>query len=270
MLEAPILINALRRYCRHTYGSATHLITVTQGIKLELVKRGIDASRISVVYNWCNEEHMKPTPRDESLAAKLGLKGYFVVMFAGTMGVMQKLEVLLDAADRLKGTAPKIRFALVGGGVECGRLRQMAVKRQLSNVIFIEQQPTEHMGRILALADVAVVHLKNSPLFRITIPSKIQAYMAAGKPIIAGIRGDAETVLSASGAGEIIEPESPEAMAEGVNKLYRMPENERNRMGLNGQEYYRSKMSMEAGVKTMENIFVNCLKKTRRIVPDPV
>jgi len=270
MLDVSFLLKVLDRWSRYTYKSATHLITVTPGMKYELVRRGIDKSRISIVYNWCNEEHMKPTPRDESLAAKLELKGYFVVMFAGTMGVMQKLEVLLEAAERLKKTEPRIRFALVGGGVEYSRLKQIAVDRQLSNTIFLEKQPTENMGKILALADVTVVHLKDSPLFRITIPSKIQAYMAAGKPIIAGVRGDAESILLASGAGKVVAPERPEAIAECVVELYKMPENERNEMGLNGQKFYKSKMSMEAGVNTIEDIFIKYTKNRIEIVADPI
>jgi glycosyltransferase involved in cell wall biosynthesis len=270
MLDVPFLLKVLDRWSKYTYKSATHLITVTPGMKYELLKRGIDKSRISVVYNWCDEEHMKPTPRDEYFASKLGLRGYFVVMFAGTMGVMQKLEVLLDTAERLKKTESRIKFVLVGGGVECSRLKQIAVDRQLSNVIFLEKQPAENMGKILALADVTVVHLKDSPLFRITIPSKIQAYMAAGKPIIAGIRGDAASLLSASGAGKVVAPENPEAIAEGVVELYRMSESERNEMGQKGRKYYKSKMSIEAGVNTIEDIFINCTKNRRKIVADPV
>jgi glycosyltransferase involved in cell wall biosynthesis len=255
MLDVPFLLAALDRWSRAVYGKAAHLIAISPGMKRELVRRGADESRVSVVYNWCDEEHMRPAPRDECLAEHYGFRGRFVAMFAGAMGVMQKLDAVLDAAEILERTAPRILFALIGGGVDRDRLRRAASERRLSNVAFIDQQPAENMGRILALADAALVLLKDSPSLRLAIPSKIQAYMAAGKPIVAAIRGDAEDILRDSGAGRIVEPETPGALADALAELARLPESERRAMGLRGRDFYLSKMSMDAGVVAMEKIF---------------
>lgn len=264
MLDNSLLLGALDRWSRSVYRSADRSIVLSNGMKNELVRRGVEESRLSVVYNWCNEEHMKPAPRDESLARQLGIQNCFVAMFAGTMGVMQGLEVLLKVAALLKDKEPSIRLVLVGGGVENSRLRQIASDRRLSNVIFIENQPPEKMSKILALADVALVHLKDSPLMGIAIPSKIQAYMAAGKPIIAASSGDAESVIRESGAGRVVPPERPECIAEAILELHRMPANVRNKMGRSGLEYYRSKMSMEVGIDAIEKVFIECLDEKRR------
>jgi glycosyltransferase involved in cell wall biosynthesis len=113
------------------------------------------------------------------------------------------------------------------------------------------------MGSVLALANVTIVHLKDSPLLRMAIPSKIQAYMAAGRPIIAGIRGEAASLLLESGAGKVVSPDRPEQIAECVVELFRMTEAERERMGLSGQRYYRANMSMETGVNNIEKIMIN-------------
>jgi glycosyltransferase involved in cell wall biosynthesis len=265
MLDHSLLLRALDRWSRSVYRSADRSIVLSAGMKNELVRRGVEESRVSVVYNWCNEEHMKPAPRDSALAQQMGLQGSFVAMFAGTMGIMQGLDVLLEAAALLKDKEPDIRLVFVGGGIDSGRLKKIALDRQLSNVIFIENQPPENMSRILALADVALVHLKDSPLLRIAIPSKIQAYMAAGKPIIAAIKGEAESAINDSGAGRVVPPDCPECMAEVIAEISRLPVNVREEMGRSGSEYYRSKMSMEVGIDAIETVFIDCLNEKTRL-----
>jgi len=264
MMNSAFLLEGLSRWSGFIYKSATHLIAASPGMKEELVRRGVEKSRVSVVYNWCNEKHMKPALRDDSLARQLGIQNRFVAMFAGTMGVMQGLEVLLDAAAFLKDTEPSVRLVFVGGGIESGRLRQVATDRRLSNVIFIENQPPENMSRFLALADIALVHLKDSPLLRIAIPSKIQAYMAAGKPIIAAIRGDAESIISESGAGRVVPPERPDSLAKAIVEMSRLPAKVRDDMGRSGLEYYRTRMSMKVGIDAIEKIFVDCVDEKRK------
>lgn len=264
MMKSAFLLKGLSRWSGFVYRSATRLIAASPGMKKELARRGVEESRVSVVYNWCNEEHMKPALRDDALARRLGIQNCFIAMFAGTMGVMQGLDVLLDAAALLKEAAPDVRIVLVGGGIESRCLRRAAEDRRLSNVVFIENQPPENMSRILAMADVALVHLKDSPLLRMAIPSKIQAYMAAGKPVIAAIRGDAESVINDSKAGRVVLPERPEALAGVILELYRMPASERSEMGRRGLEYYRSRMSMKVGIDAIEKVFLDCVDEKRK------
>lgn len=259
MLDYSFLLGALNRWSRSVYRSADRSIVLSNGMKNELVRRGVEESRITVIYNWCNEEHMRPAPRDNALACQMGVQGCFVAMFAGTTGVMQGLDVLLEAAALLKDRGPNIRLVLVGGGIDNGRLRQIASARRLSNIIFIENQPPENMSSILALADVAFVHLKDLPLLRIAIPSKIQAYMAAGKPIIAAIKGDAESIINDSGAGMVVPPERPDLVAEAIMEFSRLPAKAREAMGQRGLEFYRSKMSMRVGIAAIEKVFVDCV-----------
>jgi colanic acid biosynthesis glycosyl transferase WcaI len=265
MLRSRYLLGLLDRLSIYTYDSSTHLIALSPGMKDKIIRRGVDESRVTVIYNWCDEEHMKPMPRDESLAANYGLNGHFVVMFAGTMGVMQGLDVLLEAAELVMEESPDIRFVLVGGGIEFEPLKRIAASKKLSNVVFIGKQAAEKMAAILGLADVMVVHLKDSPVFEIAIPSKIQAYLAVGKPIIAGIRGDAETIIRESGAGKVVAPEHPRAISDAVLEFFRMPPEERKKMGKRGLEYYKSRMSLKAGVDSIEKIFIRCVDERKGI-----
>ncbi len=261
MMKSSVLQRLLAKGCDRIYHEASHLVTLSPGMKSRLVERGIPDERISVIYNWSEQEWMYPLPDKGSGTARSdGLEG-FVVMFAGTMGVMQGLDTVLDAAQILKTSEPRIRFVLVGGGVDRERLKSRASQLNVDNVVFMERQAPENMGPVLALADVLLVHLKDIPLFRITIPSKLQSYLSVGKPVLVAVRGDAADIVRASDAGIVVDPENPESMAEGVLKLYRCSQTEREQMGRNGREHYLQHMSQQYGVKRFEGIFQSAIRE---------
>lgn len=255
MMHESNLMRLLNVWCKKVYQGATHLTTLSPGFKNELVRRGISKNNISVVYNWCDEANINESSSIPPQANNLMKDGSFIVMFAGTMGVMQGLDAVLDAAERLLNIESQIKFVFVGGGVECERLEKSAIQRNLENVIFLERQPPEKINSILKMADVLLVHLKDTALFKITIPSKIQAYMAAGKPILLGVKGDAANIIRESKAGVMVTPENPESIVNGILKLYNMTKNERKLMGLKASRYYRENLSMDVGVQKFEKIF---------------
>jgi glycosyltransferase involved in cell wall biosynthesis len=117
--------------------------------------------------------------------------------------------------------------------------------------------PMSGIGAILQLADVLLVHLRDDPLFRITIPSKTQAYLAAGKPILMGVDGDAKDLVDLAGAGVSCSPEKPEDIARAVIELFSLPLVERKGMGKRGSEFYRRELSIAAGVEKFEEVFLS-------------
>lgn len=255
MMKQSILLRLLHYWCRSVYRRATRLTTLSPGFKTELVKRDVPKDNISVIYNWCDEARINTSATLPPEACNLRKEGDFIVMFAGTMGVMQGLDSVLDAATRLLTIEPRIKLVFVGGGIEHERLKKSAVGRKLENVIFLERQPPEKINAILQLADVLLVHLKDTPLFRITIPSKIQAYMAAAKPILLGVRGDSADIINQSEAGVVTVPEDPESMIEAVLQLYHMPDEDRKKMGRKARNYYEKNLSMDTGVLKFEKLF---------------
>ena len=122
----------------------------------------------------------------------------------------------------------------------------------LRNVRFLPRQAPEAMGRFYALADALLVHLKNDPLFRITIPSKTQAYLYMGKPIIMAVQGDAADLVRQASAGLISPSQNPVALADAVAQLVGLPVEERERMGQAGATYYAENLAMQAGVDRFE------------------
>ena len=117
------------------------------------------------------------------------------------------------------------------------------------------------VGPLLAVADVLLVHLRDDPLFSITIPSKTQAYMAAGRPILMAMRGDAARLVEEAGAGVCTAPEDPSALAAAVCELSALSPQQLTAIGERGRAYYLHNLSRETGTARFEAIF-------RSVVPD--
>jgi colanic acid biosynthesis glycosyl transferase WcaI len=255
MLSSPTAVTVLDKMCKLVYRRAQHITVLSTGFKDRLVSRGVPSDKVDVIHNWCDETAIQPATPDPELASRLGLIDSFNVMFAGTMGTAQALDSVLEAAALCRQTLPKVRFVFVGGGIERERLERRAEELGLANVRFLPRQPMSAMGAILGLADVLLVHLKDDPLFSITIPSKTQAYMAAGKPVIMAVRGDAAQLVAQSGGGLVCEPENPQSIAATVAQFAAMPVEERKSMGLAGKSFYDKQLSMKAGVSRFEVLF---------------
>lgn len=259
MLKNRALQWCLRRWCRREYASPDKLVAQSPGFKKELTARGVPESNIEVLYNWCDELHMVMPEPDEQTAQTLGFANRFNIVFAGNMGIMQNLDVVIECARRIADTAPDILFTLVGGGVDVDRLKGLA--KGLHNVQFLEPRPRSEIGEILALADVLLVHLKDDPLFRITIPSKIQAYLYAGKPILCGVQGDATDLVQRAGAGNTFAPGNVDSLMDAVLKMRSADSTTLEAMGRAGHCFYREQLSLDVGVHKFEEIFLHLLEQ---------
>ena len=258
MLVNGFLLDILKRWCRWAYGQADKIAVLSPGFKQALVERGVQKSRIEVIYNWCDESSTVFLSKDRSsFAEKWHVKDTFNVVFAGTMGVLQGLDTVLAAARLAKQdqNVPNLRFILVGGGTEVGRLKNNAENMHLDNVIFIPRQAPHEMGKIWAIADALLVHLVDEPLFRITIPSKAQAYMNAGKPVVMAVRGDAAVLVDTARAGVICPPENPVEMLRAIKQVYDMSPDDRKRLGNNGRCYYDRSISLGIGCEKFLKLF---------------
>jgi len=226
---------------------------LSPGFKTALVQRGIAAEKVEVIYNWCDETVIARAPRTDG-ALDAGMAGKFNVVFAGTMGRAQALDAVLDAARLI--TVASIQFVFIGAGIDAERLKKRVEAEGIKNCLFLPRRPPAKIGEVLELADVLLVHLRDDPLFRITIPSKTQAYLAAGRPILMAVRGDAAELIRRSNAGLCCSPESPPELADAVMRLYGMSPAERNRMGQDGKTFYARELSMTAGVDRFERLFM--------------
>ncbi len=222
-MRKSLAIRLLEKIETFAYRKADHIVSVTDSFVEHIAGRGVPHERISVIKNGVDLDFYDPARRAPELAEELGLGGRFVAAYVGTHGMAHGLETVLDAAELLR-EAPRIAFLLVGDGAERQRLLQMRDQRGLSNVVMLGQQPKERMPDIWAITDASLVLLRDQPVFRTVIPSKIFESMAMARPIVLGVRGEVEGIIRSAGAGLCIQPENATELADAVRKLAYNPE----------------------------------------------
>ena len=255
MMNNRFLFSVVNIWCDFLYRSADHLVVLSPGFKRVLQLRNVPADKVTVIYNWCDESSLIANRSVGSGAREICMAGRFNVVFAGTMGKAQGMDAILAAAKIISKRHPKVQFVLVGSGIEVDSLKLKVKEGDINNVVFLPRRPINEIGTVLSAADLLLVHLKNDKLFSITIPSKVQAYMAVGRPILLAVQGDAATLVEKSGAGLICEPESPESIACAVEKFFLMPADKRKSMGESGRLFYERELSLQIGVQQFETVF---------------
>lgn len=218
-MKASRALRMMERLELFLYRRSACVVALTQAFRANLVGRGIPADKIAVVRNGVDLSRYQPRMRDAELAQAWGVEDAFVVGYVGTHGMAHNLRNVLDAADRLRHR-PDIRILLVGDGAERAELVEEARQRGLANLLMMGPQPKEAMPRVWSLCDVALVHLKDTPVFAEVIPSKIFEAMGMGKPILLAVpRGEASDIVEQDGAGLWVEPDNPGALAAAIARL---------------------------------------------------
>lgn len=209
---------------RRMYLAADHIVAVGEGYRGKILERLGGEGRgpeISIITNGVDLKFFRPQSPDVRFLHQWDLEGRFVCAYVGTIGMAHGLEVVIEAARRLKaGGREDIRFCLVGDGAERARLERLAQDAGVGHaVVFAGRQPKEEIPRILASSHVCLVHLRNCELFATVLPSKIFETMAMGRPMILGVNGEALRIVREAQAGIEIEPGSAAALAQAVQRL---------------------------------------------------
>jgi len=255
MISNKLLLWCINIWCLIAYKMVDHIVVLSPGFKKILHDRGVSSDKISVIYNWCDEANIAPMSQLDALQSEPQLVGRFNVVFAGTMGKAQSLEVILDAAEILAIKLSHVQFVFVGGGIEVEHLKQKAIDNQINNVIFLPRRHASEISSLLCAADALLVHLKDDPLFEITVPSKTQTYLAMGRPIIMALRGDAADLIERAGAGLVCQPGNVTSIVSAVEALIGMSSCGRDELGKSGAHFYENELSVQEGSRKFELIF---------------
>ena len=208
------VIRMLEKLELFLYRRARLIVSVTESFKRDLIERGIDGDKIAVVRNGVDLSRYQPQEKSVEMASELGVQGKLVVAYLGTHGMAHALDNVLDAADRLRAR-DDICFLLVGDGARKQSLVERAAEMQLDNVVFHASLPKQRMPDLWSICDVALVHLKDDPVFETVIPSKIFEAFGMAKPVmIVQPRGEAVSIVEAHQAGGWVAPGDPAALAD--------------------------------------------------------
>lgn len=234
-IKNKIIIRFLEFLESFAYRKATHIVPVTDSFKRYMVDKGISPEKITVIKNGVDLQFYQALPEVGTTLDKLELDGKFVVSYFGTHGMAHHLETILEAAQILRQSGDII-FLLVGDGADKARIEAMREAMKLGNVILLSQQAKSRMPQLWASADVSLVLLKKTNLFKSVIPSKIFESMAMQKPIILGVEGESREIIEAADSGRCIEPENSTQLAQTILELRDNP-SLRAQLGENGRKY---------------------------------
>jgi colanic acid biosynthesis glycosyl transferase WcaI len=218
-------VNAtLDRINRYLLREADAVIALGDRMRQRLVEeKGANPGRVHVIHNWADCDAIVPSPKDNAFTRANGLADRFVVMHSGNVGLSQDLDVLIEAADRLR-SKERLTIAIVGGGSRREELGRMVAGRGLTNVRFFPYQSKELLHESFGAADAFVVSLKDT-LEGYIVPSKVYGILAAGRPYIAATNPgcEAATIARAGGCGLVAAPGDAGALADAIAKLYDDP-----------------------------------------------
>ncbi len=243
--EGSLLHRTLGAIAGFLYRRADRIVVVAPAFKDHLIRYwNVPAAKISIVENGVEIDLFRLDPAAMEVRKQLKLEDRFLICYIGTMGNAHGLETLIAAAEELQTALPNAMFLLIGEGAEKERIVQLAAARGLTNIQFLGQQPRERIPAYVSAADVCLVMLKKTELFKTVIPTKLLEYMACERPVIVAVDGQARQIIEEAGAGVFVEPENSKALVMAVLDLAEDPEH-RRQMGASGRQYIVNKFSRE-------------------------
>ena len=236
LLKNTFLIKVLESIEMFLYRNADHIVGVADSTVKILTVRGIPAEKISIVKNGVDLQLFDSSIDGLEVKNNIGMKDNFIVSYIGTHGLSHALDRVLETAKILQ-THYNIQIVFIGEGAEKSNLLKQAEDLKLHNVRFLNQISKEELPYYYAASDLVLVTLRNLPLFRSVIPSKIFEIMAMAKPILISVEGEScKLVVEEARAGLAVKPENPEDLARYILQLKSNPEQMRN-LGENGRKF---------------------------------
>jgi colanic acid biosynthesis glycosyl transferase WcaI len=243
VMRPSLALRLLRRLECFFYRRCALIVGITEGFRRYLLHLGIPPERVAVVPNGVDCGMFDDVEGGRQFTHSREPKGESVVGYVGNIGLAQGLTTLLDAAEAMRDA--HVKFLLVGEGTDKARLRKLARISELENVEFLDGVPREQVAPILAGCDALLLILRRDPLFDITIPSKLYEYMAAGKPILCSVGGEAAGVVASAECGLPVNPSDGAALAVAIRRLMEDPALCRE-LGVNGKTCARERFSRDS------------------------
>ncbi|MDG4801821.1 glycosyltransferase family 4 protein [Micromonospora sp. WMMD980] len=255
------LARGLDALMRTAYRLASAVVVISPGMADLVVERGADPDRVRVVWNWTDDLLFRPVPATDAARAALGRRDRCTVMFTGNIGLLQGVDTAIRAAAVVRD---RMDLVLVGSGAYEDAARRLAAEIGADNVRFLGRRPPEEMADLYAAADWQLVCLRDLPALRGTVPSKLQAALACGAPVIAALAGDAAAVVASTGSGLVCPPGDGAALADLFRRAARTSAAERAAMAGRARRTYEERMGLRVGVDQFEDILTKAATQRGR------
>ena len=238
------ILGKVAQLVKFIYRRCDKILITSRSFRESIERHSGDSGKIGF-FPQSAEDIFQPIADKLIISALKHVPSGFWIMFAGNIGAAQDLPTLMAAAETLK-CHKDIHWLIVGGGRMRAWAESTAIARGLSdNIHFLGRHPLEAMPAFFSCADALLVTLKKEPIFALTIPAKIQSYLACGRPVIAALDGEGARIVMDAGAGYTCPAEDPDSFAQAVLRMYKTPKAERETMGMNGRAFYESNFGRE-------------------------
>jgi colanic acid biosynthesis glycosyl transferase WcaI len=250
-VKSKYILNMVEYLVRFIY-SCCDLILVQSRVFIHAISNmGIEQSKIKYFPNSA-KGIFSQADGIAKLSQEIKFPEGFRIMFAGNVGTAQNFETILTAAELIKNHAD-IHWVIVGDGRMFSWVQEQIKIRQLSQTVhLLGRHPVEAMPSFFSRADVMLVTLRKEPIFALTVPAKVQAYMASAQPIIAALDGEGARIIEEAGAGLVCPSENAEMLAETVLKVYHMDQLQRKKMAMNGRKYFEENFEPNKLIDSLE------------------
>ena len=255
-LRSKPLIAVLRAIEIFVYRKADRISVVSDGMKQNIIDKGVQSKKLAVIPNWVDVEFITPVDRMNPFRASQGLEDRFIVLFAGNVGYAAGLRSVLEAAERAASN-PRVYFLIVGEGSAKRGLQAYADELGLQNVRFLTTQPRELLPQLLGSADLSLVTLRDG-MGSLSVPSKSYAIMASARPILAAVPEDSAVrdLILKSDCGLWIRPDHPESMAQTILSLLDHPDR-LTAMGQRGRELAEKEFARPIGTARYRELLLD-------------
>jgi len=249
-VSSPWVLGLVRGLVRWIYRRSDRILVQSKGFIPRVVEVGADAARVRYFPNWAETLYVPMESVPSEIEASLP-KGFRIV-FAGNLGAAQSLGTIVAAAARLRDHSD-IHWVILGDGREEAALRRLVADAGVGKTVhLLGRKPVEAMPAYFAAADALLVTLRADAIFALTIPSKVQSYLACGRPVLAALDGEGADVIREAGAGIAVAAGDDAALAEAALHLYRLSPVERAALGRNGRAYFERHFERERLVSQLE------------------
>lgn len=243
----------------YTYKGSNRIITISQDFRNNILKKEVPDGKITVVYNWVDENAVRDIPRAENkLFGKYNLDcSKFYVTYYGNIGLSQNMDMLLGVAEELEFTTPNIGFVLVGNGAYLDRLKKIVSEKKLNNIIFLPFQPYEDISHVFSIGNVSLV-ISKPGTGNGCVPSKTWSIMSALRPVLVNFdENELKDIVERNQCGIFTKAGDKEAFKQAILTLYNDKELCQE-YGRNGRQFVMANLTKEVGTQK----YVEVIKET--------
>lgn len=248
-IHSNLVLKPIGRMVDYIYRHSDQIFATSPSFVREICKRGVPFEKVHYLPQYA-EEFYKPLESGEKRDSR------FTIAFTGNIGYAQGLNILPKSAEILKERGTSVKFLIVGDG----RYREefeAEIKNRGVNDMFelIGRKPAEEIPQILADSDAAFLSFMDNPLFAMTIPAKLQSYMACGIPIVASATGETKRIIEDAGCGVCCEIGDENALVAGIESVIKLDKNKFIELGNRAKEYYDAMFDKDQLLRGIEDYF---------------